>query len=54
MFKKRLIIVLTGLALLATVIGSSGVVAKALDKPEVTKPCACHVPGHGSGSGGGC
>lgn len=53
MLKKRLIIVLAGLTLLATALGSTGFVAYAWEQSAAPPPCACHLPGHGTGSGGG-
>jgi hypothetical protein len=51
MLKKRIIAVLTGLALLAAVAGLSGVVADSLGLPVTSQVHACNVS---SGSGGGC
>ena len=51
MLKKRIIAVLTGLALLAAVVGSSGVVADSLGLSATSQVHACNAT---SGSGGGC
>ncbi|MBI1878746.1 MAG: hypothetical protein HYR94_11075 [Chloroflexi bacterium] len=52
MLKKRILLALTGLALLAAILGSTGFVANALGQLETPTLYACHVPGQGSG--GGC
>jgi len=51
MLKKRIIAVLTGLALLSAVAGSSGVVADSLGLAVTSQAHACNV---GGASGGGC
>ncbi|MEW5957847.1 MAG: hypothetical protein AB1801_09005 [Chloroflexota bacterium] len=51
MFKKRVLSVLTGLALLAAVAGSTGIVADWLGWAATTPAHACNEPG---GAGGGC
>jgi len=51
MFKKRVLSVLTGLALLAAVAGSTGIVNDWLGWPAATPAHACNDPG---GAGGGC
>ena len=50
MLKKRIISVLTGLALLAAVAGSAGIVADELGLDLTREAYACNV----GGSGGGC
>lgn len=51
MLKKRITAVLAGLALLAAVAGSTGIVADAVGLPVTAPPHACSNNG---GSGGGC
>jgi hypothetical protein len=51
MLKKRIIAVFMGLALLAAVVGSSGVVADSLGLSVTSQVHACNVAGS---SGGGC
>jgi hypothetical protein len=51
MFKKRIVAVVAGLALLLAVAGASGVVADSLGLPVTPQAFACPS---GSGSGGGC
>ncbi|MCB0191318.1 MAG: hypothetical protein KDJ65_05185 [Anaerolineae bacterium] len=51
MLKQRIVKVIIGLALLAAVAGSSGIVADLLELPLTTPAYACQ---NGSGSGGGC
>ncbi|MCB9079646.1 MAG: hypothetical protein H6631_18735 [Anaerolineaceae bacterium] len=51
MLKQRIVKVLVGLALLAAVAGSSGIVADSLGLPLTTSAHACT---NSSGSGGGC
>jgi hypothetical protein len=50
MFKKRIVAVVTGLALLLAVAGASGVAADALGFSATAPAHACNT----SGSGGGC
>jgi hypothetical protein len=50
MFKKRIIALITGLALLAAVAASSGIVADSLGLPVTPQVHACGA----SGGGGGC
>ena len=50
MLKKRIIAVVMGLALLAAVAGSSGIVADSLGLSVTSQVHACEV----GGSGGGC
>jgi hypothetical protein len=49
MFKKRLITVIAGLALLATILGSTGIVADELGLSVTPAAYACP-----HGGGGGC
>ena len=51
MLKQRIIKVVVGLALLAAVAGSSGIVADSLGLAITSPAHACNDP---SGSGGGC
>lgn len=51
MLKKRLVAVLAGLALLAAVAGSTGIVADSFGL-ALTPPA--HACNNGGGSGGGC
>ena len=51
MLKQRIVRVIVGLALLAAVIGSSGIVADELGLSVTPQVHACQNP---SGSGGGC
>lgn len=51
MLRKRIIGVLAGLALLAAVVGSSGIVADSLGLAVTTPAHACQSSGT---SGGGC
>ena len=51
MFKKRVLSVLTGLALLAAVIGSTGIAADWLGWSVTTPAHACN---DASSAGGGC
>ncbi len=51
MLKKRIIAVMAGLALLAAVVGSSGIVADELGLAVTSPAHACPAS---SGSGGGC
>ena len=51
MLKQRIIKVVVGLALLAAVAGSSGIVADSLGLTVTSPAHACNEP---SGSGGGC
>lgn len=50
MLKKRLIAIVAGIALLAMVAGSSGIVADSLGLEGTTAAHACDA----SGAGGGC
>ena len=50
MLKKRIIAVIAGLALLAAIAGSSGILADSLGLAVTSQVHACSV----SGSGGGC
>ncbi len=51
MLKKRILGIVTGLALLAAVTGSTGIVADALGFAVTPQTHACATSG---GSGGGC
>jgi hypothetical protein len=51
MLKQRIVRVIVGLALLATVVGSTGIVANELGLSIVPQAFACENP---SSSGGGC
>ena len=51
MLRKRIIAVMAGLALLAAVAGSSGIVADSLGLSVTSQVHACNAPGSG---GGGC
>jgi hypothetical protein len=51
MLKKRIIAVITGLALLAAITGSSGVVVDSLGLSMTSQVHACNASG---ASGGGC
>ncbi|HRV92629.1 MAG TPA: hypothetical protein P5526_10740 [Anaerolineae bacterium] len=51
MLKKRIIAVLTGLALLAAVAGSVGIVA---DEAGLSVTAPAHACSHPGNSGGGC
>ncbi len=51
MLRKRIIAVVTGIALLAAVAGSSGIVADALGLSVTSQVHACQ---NSSSSGGGC
>lgn len=51
MLKKRLISVVAGIALLAVVAGSTGILADALGLQMTSQAHACQDP---SSSGGGC
>ena len=51
MLKQRIVKVLVGLALLAAVAGSSGIVADSLGLPLTAPAHACQDPSSG---GGGC
>ena len=51
MFKQRMIKIMVGLALLAVLTGSAGIVADMAGLPATAQVQAC---GMGGGSGGGC
>lgn len=51
MLKKRLISVVAGIALLAAILGSTGIVADAFGLSVTPQTFACPEPGS---SGGGC